>query len=166
MRKQQAEAKMQMDLEEIRMEAFSGIDLQAALRARGMTVADLAERVPYDASTISRYMSKKLTPDPDTIYLIAMALGDPDIFRRWMRTLWPDSYGRMHPATVELPMPGAVMTLYAEMEDVNQLMTAFMRDAADGRLDDPGLRDRVKTQVGELVSAGQQIMRLLEKEEK
>lgn len=49
-----------------------------------------------------------------------------------MRTEYPASYGRIHPGTVKHDLSGAILSLYAEMGDLQEMQRELMRDAADG----------------------------------
>ena len=81
------------------MAAFTGNDLRKWREMQQISAADLAERISCDATTIYRYESGKIKPNPDVMYEICYELGDPDKWTNWMRTEYPASYGRVHPET-------------------------------------------------------------------
>ena len=64
------------------MAAFTGNDLRKWREAQQISAADLAERISCDATTIYRYESGKIKPNPDVMYEICVELGDPDKCRR------------------------------------------------------------------------------------
>ena len=67
------------------MAVFAGIDLKKWRESQKISAADLAERISCDATTIYRYESGKIRPDPDVMYELCDALGDTDVWTTWMR---------------------------------------------------------------------------------
>lgn len=143
------------------MAAFTGNDLRKWREAQQISAADLAERISCDATTIYRYESGKIKPNPDVMYEMCVELGDPDKWTSWMRTEYPASYGRVHPETANYELTGALMSMFAEMDDVMEMQTAAMRDGADGRIDDPELKDRILKEVTEMMQSAQRVRTLL-----
>ena len=143
------------------MAAFTGNDLRKWREAQQISAADLAERISCDATTIYRYESGKIKPNPDVMYEMCVELGDPDRWTSWMRTEYPASYGRIHPETAEYELAGALMSMYAEMDDVRAMQTAALRDGADGKIDDPELKNRILTEVTEMIQSAQRVRTLL-----
>lgn len=143
------------------MAAFTGNDLRKWREAQQISAADLAERISCDATTIYRYESGKIKPNPDVMYEMCVELGDPDVWTRWMRTEYPASYGRVHPETADFELTGALMSMFAEMDDVMEMQTAAMRDGADGKIDDPELKDRILKEVTEMMQSAQRVRTLL-----
>lgn len=143
------------------MAAFTGNDLRKWREAQQISAADLAERISCDATTIYRYESGKIKPNPDVMYEMCVELGDPDKWTSWMRTEYPASYGRVHPETADYELTGALMSMFAEMDDVLEMQTAAMRDGADGRIDDPALKDRILKEVTEMMQSAQRVRTLL-----
>lgn len=143
------------------MAAFTGNDLRKWREAQEISAADLAERISCDATTIYRYESGKLKPNPDVMYEICAELGDPDKWTSWMRTEYPASYGRVHPETADYELTGALMSMFAEMDDVLAMQTEAMKDGADGKIDNPQLKDRILTEVTEMMQSAQRVRTLL-----
>ena len=143
------------------MAAFTGNDLRKWREAQQISAADLAERISCDATTIYRYESGKIKPNPDVMYEMCVELGDPDKWTSWMRTEYPASYGRVHPETADYELTGALMSMFAEMDDVLEMQTAAMRDGADGKIDDPALKDRILKEVTEMMQSAQRVRTLL-----
>lgn len=143
------------------MAAFTGNDLRKWREAQQISAADLAERISCDATTIYRYESGKIKPNPDVMYEMCVELGDPDKWTSWMRTEYPASYGRVHPETANYELTGALMSMFAEIDDVMEMQTAAMRDGADGRIDDPELKDRILKEVTEMMQSAQRVRTLL-----
>lgn len=143
------------------MAVFSGSDLKKWREAQGISAADLAERISCDTTTIYRYESGKLKPNPDVMFEICEALGDVDKWTNWMRTEFPCSYGRMHPETAPYSLAGALMSMYAEMSDVMDIEIDAMRDGSDGRIDDPALARRILKEVTEMIQSAQRVKSLI-----
>ena len=143
------------------MAVFTGSDLRLWREQQKVTAADLAERISVDATTIYRYESGKLTPNPDVMYEICAALGDVDKWTTWMRTEFPASYGRVHPETSPYPLPGALMALFAEMADVYDLEREALRDGASGKIDDPAMKKQLEKEVTEMIQAAQRVRSLM-----
>lgn len=143
------------------MAAFTGNDLRKWREAQRISAADLAERISCDATTIYRYESGKIKPNPDVMYEMCVELGDPDKWTNWMRTEYPASYGRVHPETAEFELTGALMSMFAEMDDVLAMQTQALRDGADGKIDDPELKDRILKEVTEMMQSAQRVRTLL-----
>ena len=143
------------------MAVFTGLDLKKWREAQGISAADLAERISCDTTTVYRYESGKLKPNPDVMYEICAALGDPDKWTTWMRTEYPTSYGRIHPETSSLNLQGALMKMYAEIEDVLSMRSKVLKDGADGKIDDPELMETIEEQVTETIRSAQRVRTLL-----
>lgn len=135
------------------MAVFAGIDLKKWRESQNISAADLAERISCDATTIYRYESGKLKPDPDVMYELCDALGDVDIWTIWMRTQYPASYGRVHPDIPRLSFEGKLLSAFAEIEDVMKLQGEAMKDGADGRIDDEKLRFRLWKECNEAIGS-------------
>lgn len=143
------------------MAVFAGIDLKKWREAQGMSAADLAERISCDSTTIYRYESGKIKPNPDVMYEICQALGDVSKWYDWMRTEYPMSYGRVHPVQPRYDLKGAIMSLYGVVSEIQDIGAAVMRDGADGHLDDKALTDRFSAVVTELLQSTQRVNNLL-----
>lgn len=145
------------------MAAFAGHDLRKWRETQGISAADLAERISVDTTTIYRYESGKIKPDPDVMYELCEALGDPDVWTTWMRTEYPASYGRVHPETAAYELTGALMSMFAEMDDVTQMQMEAMKDGADGQIDDAELKEKIQREVTEMIQSAQRVRTLLRK---
>ena len=143
------------------MAVFSGIDMKRWREAQGISAADLAERISCDVTTIYRYESGKLKPNPDVMFEICNALGDIDKWTTWMRTEYPASYGRMHPETSPFTLQGALMSMFGEIEDVLSLRNSVLKDGADGSIDDPELAQKVIAEITETIQSAQRVKTLM-----
>lgn len=126
-----------------------------------MSAADLAERISCDTTTLYRYESGKLKPNPDVMFQICEALGDIDRWTSWMRTEYPTSYGRMHPETAVFSLPGALMSMYAEIADVMELERETMRDGADGVISNTALEAKIRKEVTDMIQSAQRVRSLI-----
>lgn len=143
------------------MAVFAGSDLKKWRESQGMSAADLAERISCDTTTLYRYESGKLKPNPDVMFQICEALGDIDRWTSWMRTEYPTSYGRMHPETAAFSLPGALMSMFAEISDVLEIERDALRDGADGRISNPALEAKIQKEVTEMIQSAQRVRSLI-----
>lgn len=95
------------------MAVFTNSDIKKRRELLKMTAATLAEMIGRDPTTVYNWESGKCDPDPDSLYQIAEALGDLNIWYDWMRTKY-SSYARLHPEGRANDLPGATMTMFAE----------------------------------------------------
>lgn len=144
------------------MAVFDGLELKRWMDEQGMTVAELASRVGCDESTIFKYRSGKLHPNPDVAYQICNELGDVRRWQDWMRTEYPTSYGRVHPEPIKHGLQGTIMALYSEIRDLEDLERAAIKDGADGVLDCMELHVDMLNEVNDLLRAAQSAKALLE----
>jgi len=147
------------------MATFDGRDLKEWRKKLGVTAEYLAERISCDVTTLYRYENGKIKPDPDVMYWICRELGDTRKWQDWMRTEYPQSYGRVHPAPAEYDFPGSILSLYAIVNRVDKLKTKVFTDAADGDIDNENLRAKLIALCEELISTTQAVKELLPERE-
>ena len=145
------------------MAVFTGSDLKKWRESQGVHAAVLAERISCDVTTIYRYESGKLKPNPDVMFEICEALGDIDRWTTWMRTEYPASYGRIHPETPSYPLAGALMSMFAEIQDVLDFEREALRDGANGAIDDPALLEQILKETTEMIQSAQRVKSLIQK---
>ena len=146
------------------MASFVGADLKAWRQSQDITAASLAERISCDATTLYRYESGKLKPDPDVMYQICQALGDTRRWQVWMRAEYPFSYAREHPEPIPYDLPGSVLAFYGALAELRQLDVRLFSDTADGTIEDQQTRSDFRRLVEELISAGPSIKAQLREE--
>ena len=139
------------------MAVFTNIDIKKRRELLKMTAATLAEKIGRDPTTIYNFESGKSEPDPDTMYQIAEAFEDLSVWYDWMRTKY-SSYARLHPEVQQQSLPGALMSMYAEISDLLDIQREALRDAADGRLDDPELAATLEKEATEALGACQRFL--------
>lgn len=142
------------------MAVFTNSDIKKRRELLKMTAATLAEMIGRDPTTVYNWESGKCDPDPDSLYQIAEALGDLNIWYDWMRTKY-SGYARLHPEGRANDLPGATMTMFAELADLVDLRRETLRDAADGKIDDPKLRVDILREAEEAQAAIQRFMNVL-----
>lgn len=144
------------------MAVFAGSDLKKWRTEQGVSAADLAERISCDVTTLYRYESGKIKPDPDVMYQICEVLGDTSRWITWMRTEYPTSFGRMFPEPLRYEIPGSLLSLYAVVDEISKLQHDVFADGADGTIDDAALAVSLKAAVQRLMESAQRIKSLLE----
>ena len=144
------------------MAIFSGIDLRIWRNSKGVSAEELGLMIGYDASTIYRIEKELQTPGPKEMMLICNALGDISRWDAWMRTAYPESYGRIVPEPVPYGLEGSILKLKSELCDLEDIMRDAMRDSADGNIDSIFLKERLKKELGELISAANAVKGSLE----
>ena len=145
------------------MATFDGNDLRKLRISKGLSIPDLADMVGEDVNLIRRYENNaNKNPHPDTMYQICVALGDTRLWQMWMRTEFK-SYAREHPEPLMYDLPGAIMTLYSEIRDLEDLERSAMRDGADGKIDSFTLHDQIMNEIEDLIKAAQGAKAILER---
>lgn len=142
------------------MAVFTNIDIKKRRELLRMTAATLAELIGRDPTTIYNWESGKSDPDPDSLYQIAEAFGDLNIWYDWMRTKH-SSYARLHPDARQNSLPGAMMQMFAEIGDLMDLQREALRDAADGKFDDPDIAQKIEKEATEALGACQRFLNTL-----
>lgn len=142
------------------MAVFTNIDIKKRRESVKMTAATLAEKIGRDPTTVYNWESGKSDPDPDTMYQIAEVFGDLGIWYDWMRTKY-SSYARLHPNIEQQSLPGAMMSMFAEISDLMDMQREALRDAADGKMDDLQLKSRIEKEATEALGACQRFLNML-----
>ena len=130
--------------------------MKAWRKSLGVSAQDLADAVPCDVTTVFRYESGKLTPDPEAMMRICKVLGDTSKWHHWMATVWP-SYREMHPEPAGGSLEGSVMQLYAVIENLVRHREPVFRDAADGNIDSADTLNKLQMATDELLSVAQSL---------
>lgn len=139
------------------MAVFTNIDIKKRRELLKMTAATLAEQIGRDPTTIYNWESGKSDPDPDTMYQIAEAFGDLNCWYDWMPTKF-SSYARLHPDVKSQSLPGAMMTMFSEVGDLMDMQREALRDAADGKIDNPQLAAQIEKEATEALGACQRFL--------
>lgn len=142
------------------MAVFTNIDIRKRRELLKMTAATLAEEIGRDPTTVYNWESGKCDPDPDTMYQIAEAFGDLNCWYDWMRTKY-SSYARLHPDALKETLPGAMMAMFAEIGDLMEIQREALRDAADGKIDNPEIAASIEKEATEALGALQRFLNVL-----
>lgn len=146
------------------MAVFTNIDIKKRRELLKMTAGTLAEQIGRDPTTIYNWESGKSDPDPDSMYQIAEAFGDLNCWYDWMRTKY-SSYARLHPEGTPNNLTGSLMRMFAEIGDLADLQREALRDAANGRFDDPAIKAAVEKEATEALAACQRFLNVLKSTE-
>ena len=142
------------------MAVFTNIDIKKRRELLKMTAGNLGEQIGREPGTIYNWESGKCDPDPDTVYQIAEAFGDRNIWFDWMRTKYT-SYARMHPDSSVCTLSGSTLKMFADIGDLMDLQREALRDAADGKFDNPGLAATIEKEAAEALGACQRFLNTL-----
>ena len=146
------------------MAVFTNIDIKMRRDLLKMTAGTLGELIGRDPTTIYNWESGKSDRDPDSMYQIAEAFEDLNCWYDWMRTKY-SSYARLHPEGSPNDLAGSLMKMYAEIGDLLDLQREALRDAADGRFDDPAIKAAVEKEATEALAACQRFLNVLKSTE-
>ncbi len=143
------------------MSKEAGLELKKARISAKLPVVAVAQRCYTSERTIARWEDGECD-SPDDVDRYAEAVGDPGLWDRWMRLTY-DSYGRRFPEEgVNRELALAIVDSRHQMEDVLALTDKVERDAMDGRIDDPELRDRYRKEALEAFTALKNVLERLE----
>lgn len=120
----------------------------------------LAEMLGVSESTIARWESGEIRPDPDDVDRFAIAVSDPTLWHRWMLSNY-DSYRRRYVNCVDQSLPIAIARSKYEMADVMNLQERVERDALDGAIDDLKLKVEYGKEIKEAIAALTDTLQLL-----
>lgn len=146
------------------MAIFNGMSLKEWRKGLKISAQDLADSVPCDVTTIFRYESGKMTPDPNMMLRICKILGDETKWYDWMQTVWT-SCREMYPETGRNDLSGSILRLYAALEELGDSRRNVFIDAADGSIDSEMLRKKLKALTNELISVSQTLRTMLPEEQ-
>ena len=140
----------------------AGLELKKARIAAKMPVYVLAQRCFTSERTVARWEDGEVEPSPDDVDRYAEAVGDKALWDRWMRMTY-DSYGRRYPeGAANMALAMAILNSRFQIQDVLDLQAKVERDAVDGRIDDPGLKERYKKEVTEAFTALKDVLEKLD----
>lgn len=143
------------------MADFNGLNLRNWRNAQKVSPVELARVIHKDETAIYRYERGESSMTPDDMYLICEHLGDLNVWCDWMRTEYPHSYGIIHPHAEHNDLPGAIMAMFAEFEDVLDRQRDVIRDGADGTIDNVLLHEWLDKNLSEAVATGQRLLNIL-----
>ena len=121
----------------------------------------LAGMLGVSESTIARWESGEIRPDPDDVDRFATAVSDPTLWHRWMLSNY-DSYRRRYiDSKVNSGLPVLMARYRYETSDVMAIHGSAERDALDGTIDDPQLKQKLIKELQEQIAAGSDLLQEL-----
>ena len=137
-------------------------ELQAAREAAGLYQHQVAALMHVSDDTVSRWERGMQPPEPDQVDELEKLYKAPGLWYGWMRwqyksfrDRYPDNQGS---AILALAMVNAKY----QLDDLNGLQEAVIRDALDGKIDDPKQAERLKKEGREAYEALGTVLALLE----
>lgn len=124
--------------------------LKAARVKAGLTQLQVAAMLSVSVDQVKRMEYGTWIPEMSDVDLLEEQLHDPGLFRRWARAQFPEiskhfgaSDGR------DYGLLGAIVNTKHQMNDVLAMHERVERDALDGRIDDPILREKYERELQE-----------------
>lgn len=124
--------------------------LKAARVKAGMTQLQVAAMLSVSVDQVKRMEYGTWIPEMSDVDLLEEQLHEPGLFRRWARAQFPEiskhfgaSDGR------DYGLLGAIVNTKHQMNDVLAMHEKVERDALDGRIDDPILREKYEKELHE-----------------
>lgn len=124
--------------------------LKAARVKAGLTQLQVAAMLSVSVDQVKRMEYGTWIPEMSDVDLLEEQLHEPGLFRRWARAQFPEiskhfgaSDGR------DYGLLGAIVNTKHQMNDVLALHERVERDALDGRIDDPILREKYERELQE-----------------
>lgn len=122
--------------------------LKAARVKAGLTQIQVAAMLSVSVDQVKRMEYGTWIPEMSDVDLLEEQLHEPGLFRRWARAQFPEiskhfgaSDGR------DYGLLGAIVNTKHQMNDVLALHEKVERDALDGRIDDPILREKYEKEL-------------------
>lgn len=137
-------------------------ELQAAREAAGLYQYQVAALLNVSEDTISRWERGLQEPHPDQVSELEELYKAPGLWYGWMRWAiksFRDRYPE-NPETSNLAL--AMVNAEYQLADLRGLQEAVIRDALDGRIDDPKQAERLKKEGREAYEALGRVLALLE----
>lgn len=130
------------------MESTAQQILKAARVKAGLTQLQVAAMLSVSVDQVKRMEYGTWVPEMSDVDLLEEQLHEPGLFRRWARAQFPEiskhfgaSDGR------DYGLLGAIVNTKHQMNDVLALHERVERDALDGRIDDPILREKYEKEL-------------------
>jgi len=140
---------------------FTHLDLRRERESRKIQRWKLAEALGVSEWTVERWEKGEVIPDPDDVGRIEEFLGATGIWERWMRSQY-DSYRKRHPEKApEYDLARSMVRVRYELGDVLALHDKAERDALDGSIDEPGLQEKYKKELEEVIAAARDVLEKL-----
>lgn len=135
------------------MPEYSKVWLRTARDTAGLTRMQATNLLGASESTIKRWEDPTREGMPAELDVSRMedAYGAVGLWWRWCYTHNEAFRDRM-PELPDLDFKGAMMALFAEMEDIKGMQAELFKDAADGKIADMELLRKACKEVGDVVA--------------
>lgn len=135
------------------MPEYSKVWLRTARDAAGFTRMQATNMLGVSESTIKRWEDPAKDDMPRTLDVSRMedAYGAVGLWWRWCH-VHDEAFRDRMPVLPELDFKGAMMALFAEMEDIKAMQAELFKDAADGKITDMELLRKACKEVGDVVA--------------
>lgn len=117
--------------------------LKAARVKAGLTQIQVAAMLSVSVDQVKRMEYGTWIPEMSDVDLLEEQLHEPGLFRRWARAQFPEiskHFGASDDR--DYGLLGAIVNAKHQMNDVLAMYEKVERDAIDGRIDDPILREK------------------------
>lgn len=127
-------------------------DLRKARDAAKLTRWQAAHQLGVSEETVRRWETGEVIPHPDDVGRMEEAYHAKNLWFRWMRSNI-ESYRDRFPEVADYTLPISLVSAKFEIGDVLPLIDSVTRDAMDGKIDNPGDRDRLIREIDEAIAA-------------
>ncbi len=124
--------------------------LKAARVKAGLTQIQVAAMLSVSVDQVKRMEYGTWIPEMSDVDLLEEQLHEPGLFRRWARAQFPEiskHFGASDDR--DYGLLGAIVNAKHQMNDVLAMHEKVERDAIDGRIDDPILREKYEKELRE-----------------
>ena len=135
------------------MPDYSKLELRTARDEAGMTRLQATTPLAVSESTLKRWEDPAKEGMPRALDVSRMedVYGSVGLWWRWCR-IHDEAFRDRMPDLPDLDFKGAMMALFAEMEDIKSMQAELFKDAADGRINDMELLKKACKEVGDVVA--------------
>lgn len=124
--------------------------LKAARVKAGLTQLQVAAMLSVSVDQVKRMEYGTWIPEMSDVDLLEEQLHEPGLFRRWARAQFPEISKHFGASDgQDYGLLGAIVNTKHQMNDVLALHERVERDALDGRIDDPILREKYEKELQE-----------------
>lgn len=136
--------------------------LRKARENAGYARPAAARMLSVSPETVARWENPMDTTMPRSADVSRMedAYRCPGLWYRWMYSN-DDGFRDRMPPPGETDVRASVLSLYASVSRLVEEQAKLMRDAADGRIDDPALSTRLRSVSGDTIVAAQALLNAL-----
>lgn len=128
--------------------------LKTARQSHHLTQIQVASMLSVSVDQVKRMEYGTWIPEMSDVDILEEKLPEPGLFRRWARAQFPEItkyFGESDDR--DYGLLGAIVNTKHQITDVLALHEKVERDALDGRIDDPILREKYEQELQEARSA-------------